>query len=154
MTTRITLIITFAALSGLLAWGTLMASESAAVGESQKVEAKKQEATCSDKEEQEVSEIDEELFAELMEYGKEVFEMDCAVCHGAEGGGQIGPPLRQNVADARGVIRAIIAGRGNMPPVAADYPDDKVAAVVTYVRNSWSNEYGLVTEADVAEHRP
>jgi mono/diheme cytochrome c family protein len=40
-----------------------------------------------------------------------------------------------------------------MPAFAADLDNWQVAAVATFVRNSWGNEYGLVREEWVANRR-
>lgn len=92
--------------------------------------------------------------AELMKEGEAIAKNLCATCHGPEGAGLVGPALRANVQYARGVVRAIVQGVGAMPPVAAGFSDREIAAVVTYVRNSWGNQYGAVTEQEVAEMRP
>lgn len=96
----------------------------------------------------------EALLNELMSQGEAAYTETCAECHGPQGGGQVGPPLRQNVANAEGIIRAIVGGRGNMPPVAWDFSDRELAAVATYIRNSWGNEYGLVSERQAQDFRP
>jgi mono/diheme cytochrome c family protein len=39
-----------------------------------------------------------------------------------------------------------------MPPFNG-LSDRQVAAVATYIRNSWGNEFGIVTEAQIAAYR-
>ena len=73
----------------------------------------------------------DELFAQRMEEGARIFGRVCASCHGPQGGGMIGPPLRQNVENVRGVVTIIIAGRASMPPVGADFSDREIASVAT-----------------------
>jgi mono/diheme cytochrome c family protein len=150
MKKSIYVIATLLLIIGGLGWSVLASESSSADAESKDAG----NSTAPVGEEDAAAETEEDLFAQLMEEGEQVYEEVCAECHGPEGGGQVGPPLRQNVENARGVVRAIVGGRGNMPPIAWDFPDEKVAAVVTYVRNSWGNEYGLVTEEEVAEFRP
>ena len=88
---------------------------------------------------------DDALFAELMTEGEEIFSYSCAMCHGDEGQGMIGPPLRQNTSSPRGLARVIVNGRsGGMPPVGADMSHREIAAVMTFVRNSWGNQYGAI----------
>lgn len=95
-------------------------------------------------------EIDDALFAELIAEGEELFSFSCGVCHGDEGEGMVGPPLRQNTSNARGLARVIVNGRsGGMPPVGADMSHREIAAIMTYVRNSWGNEYGAVHEDEI-----
>lgn len=94
---------------------------------------------------------DDELFDELYAEGEVVFHGVCEACHGPEGGGGIGVPLRENTQYTKYVIRAIFNGSGNMPPVASEFSDREIAAVVTFVSNSWGNDYGIVTEEDVVD---
>jgi len=96
---------------------------------------------------------DKELFAQLMAEGAEVFPKVCAMCHGPQGAGLAGPALRQNVKAARGIVKQVVNGSNEMPPAGAALSDRELAALVTYIRNSWGNEYGMVTEAEVHEFR-
>jgi len=96
---------------------------------------------------------DKELFAALMTEGAAEFPKTCAMCHGPEGAGLAGPALRQNVKVARGIVKQAVNGSNQMPPVAAALSDRELAALVTYIRNSWGNEYGMVTEEEVHEFR-
>jgi len=97
---------------------------------------------------------DDKLLAQLMAEGEDIAQKTCKVCHGQEGQGMVGPPLRQNVENAKGVVRVIILGGADMPPIGAKFSDRELAAVVTYVRNSWGNKYGLVTEEQARKLRP
>ncbi len=96
---------------------------------------------------------DADALSKLMEQGDPIAQKTCEACHGPHGEGAVGPPLRQNVSDAKGVVKAITEGRGEMPPFAASFSDKDIAAVVTFVRNSWGNSYGVVTEEQVAQYR-
>ena len=40
-----------------------------------------------------------------------------------------------------------------MPPIGEKFTDREIAEVVTYVRNSWGNQFGVVTLSDAARHR-
>ncbi len=101
----------------------------------------------------------------LIEKGKRVYAQTCFACHQAEGQGLPGvfPPLAKSdylMADKTRAIRGVIKGQsgemvvngqkynGVMPPVMLT--DEQIAHVLTYVRNSWSNEGDIVTEAEVA----
>ena len=92
--------------------------------------------------------------AEFMELGGRVYAQHCAVCHGAEGNEAL---VQYTVildgygrlSDGSRAIRAVINGRGNMPAIGAGFSSEQVAAVVTYVRNSWSNSHGPVSVSDV-----
>ena len=94
-----------------------------------------------------------ELFAQLMAEGAVEFPKICAMCHGKEGAGLVGPALRQNVKVARGIVKQVVNGSNQMPPVGAALSDREIAALVTYIRNAWGNEYGMVTEQEVHEFR-
>jgi len=105
------------------------------------------------------AEDDEALFAALMEEGAFVYRRvaNCAGCHGNEGLGDFGPRLAGDgyLASVGGVVGIILGGftEHGMPAFAADLDNRQVAAVATFVRNSWGNEYGLVREVWVANRR-
>lgn len=110
----------------------------------------------TEREEQEAVEIDEEAMASLMSDGRLVFTSNCAVCHGAEGQGGIGPGFVGNgvIDDSTFVINRIIDGfiDHGMPPFG-HLSDRQIASVATYIRNSWGNEFGPVLEEEVAAER-
>jgi mono/diheme cytochrome c family protein len=90
---------------------------------------------------------------ELVDEGQGVFTTNCFDCHMPGGAG---PKLDGDtvLANKDKVIAQIIKGsaNGNMPPFGS-LPDRDVAAVATFVRNTGSNTYGVVLEADVARVR-
>lgn len=103
-----------------------------------------------------------------LERGKKVFLTSCFACHMANGEGLPGifPPVANSdflKADKDRAIRAITKGLSGpvtvngktynniMPPQALD--DDQVANVLTYVMNTWGNDYGMVTRDDVKRTR-
>lgn len=106
----------------------------------------------------------------LADRGKGVYEKQCADCHGKDGKGVDGvyPPLDGNssVSEPTGInaTRVVLLGgfppatQGNprpysMPPFAQQLNDADVAAVVTYIRTSWSNHALPVRERDVSTFR-
>lgn len=94
---------------------------------------------------------------DIMARGAATYVTYCAACHGEAGSG-IGeaPSLVNNtrLQDEVMVITQILAGQGYMPGFATFIPDDaEVAALVTYIRNTWQNSYGLVTEEQVETER-
>lgn len=101
--------------------------------------------------------IDEDLMAALMSEGRLTFATNCAVCHGAEGGGAIGPGFHGNsiLGDKLFVINRVLDGfiDHGMPPFGTALSDRQVSAVTTYIRNSWGNEFGPVLEEEVATER-
>jgi len=100
---------------------------------------------------------DPELFAALMDEGAEGFDDNCSICHGDNGeGGGGGPRLAGNdyVSSNTALVSQIIFGYEDhgMPPF--DHLSDReIAAIATFVRNSWGNEYGITPLAVVAQNR-
>jgi mono/diheme cytochrome c family protein len=79
----------------------------------------------------------------------------CAACHGGLGYGGAGPRLRGEPlleADTY-VVGQILLGRGIMPSFGDKLSDREIAAVATYIRTSWGNDFGPVTPERVAEIR-
>ncbi|MDH4415782.1 MAG: c-type cytochrome [Acidovorax sp.] len=92
-----------------------------------------------------------------MARGGKVYEQHCAQCHGDQGQGESGafPALTGNraitLADPTNLVRVVLQGgylpatAGNpyphgMPPFQQFLSDEEVAAVTTFVRNSWGNQ--------------
>jgi mono/diheme cytochrome c family protein len=91
-------------------------------------------------------------------------------CHGKDGNGVAGiyPPLNGNssVTEPSGLnaTRAVLLGGFapltaanprpySMPPFAQQLNDADVAAVVSYIRGSWTNKAPVVLERDVSKYR-
>jgi len=87
--------------------------------------------------------------------GAALYQQHCAVCHGDQGQGLVGPNLagNQNLADTERMVRQILNGGQQMPPFAGVLNDEQVAAVATHERASWGNEFGLVEAEQVAALR-
>lgn len=87
--------------------------------------------------------------------GREVYAQHCAACHGMDGGGGAGPALDEAraVRDEARVVDQILWGGNRMPSFGSRLSDGEVAAVATYVRNSFGHEFGLTVEEVVAEER-
>lgn len=84
--------------------------------------------------------------------GKRVFvDAGCAVCHGLVGGGGVGPKLREDqfLAKKDRVVDRIRNGGGPMPGFADKLTDAQIAAVASYIRESWGNHYGKIVAKDV-----
>jgi mono/diheme cytochrome c family protein len=109
----------------------------------------------------------------LLRLGRDIYDGQCASCHGADGRGKPPqyPPLAGNqsiqMSSAVNSIRMVLNGgyppgtAGNprpygMPPFAQSLSDDEVAAVVTYIRASWGNRGKAVTalEANALRSAP
>ena len=88
--------------------------------------------------------------------GEQIFmQNNCFVCHGQQGFGGVGPALRNDPFLKLGdhVVGHILMGRGVMPPFGDKLDDRQVAAVATYIRNSWGNHFGDVSPEQVAQIR-
>jgi nitrite reductase (NO-forming) len=103
-----------------------------------------------------------------MERGKKVFLSACFACHMANGEGLPGvfPPLAGSdflKADKDRAIRIPVKGltgpitvngkpyNNVMPP--QPFEDDQIADVLTYVMNTWGNDFGTVSATDVRRAR-
>lgn len=105
-----------------------------------------------------------------MARGARLYEQHCADCHGAQGQGvpDIYPALAGNravtLASPNNVVQMVRLGgfapstRGNprpfgMPPYGHVLNDDEIAAVATFIRQSWGNLAGPVSALDVLRVR-
>lgn len=93
--------------------------------------------------------------AELMKEGATVFAANCAVCHGAQGEGGVGPELAgySVLKNEQLIITQVVRGGRVMPPFGSKLSDDQIAAVLTYIRNSWGNRFGPITVKEVSQGR-
>ncbi|MEI9982660.1 MAG: cytochrome c [Aliidongia sp.] len=106
----------------------------------------------------------------LLRLGSQIYDANCAVCHGADGRGKLPdyPPLADNqsiqMSSAVNPIRMVLNGgfppgtAGNprpfgMPPFAQSLSDDEVAAVVTFIRVSWGNRGSAISARQANELR-
>ena len=94
----------------------------------------------------------------LMEAGQEIYEDNCLGCHGNEGQGGAGPVLAANevLSSGRAIAAQILNGNEEhgMPAFMDILDDEEIAAVGTYIRNSWGNAYGDMVSETVAAQRP
>ncbi len=108
--------------------------------------------------------------AATLKTGGRIYADECSGCHGANGKGTPGlfptlagaPVVRQDKAAS--LLRVVLRGARSIgtdqAPTAPAMPafewlltDDQVAALLTYVRNSWGNAAPSVTAADVKKAR-
>ncbi len=107
---------------------------------------------------------------EMMTLGKKVYDEYCVTCHQKNGEGTPGvyPPLAKSdflKKDRKGNIQNLLFGlegeitvngkkfNGVMPKVPEKYGDKDIAAVLTYVYNSFGNRGPVVSEKEVATLR-
>jgi mono/diheme cytochrome c family protein len=105
-----------------------------------------------------------------MKIGQQIYADECSACHRSDGKGAAGlfpalagaPVVQQ--ADATSLLHVVLRGALGVAtpkaPTAAGMPafswilnDDQVAAVVTYIRNSWGNSAAGITAGDVGRTR-
>ena len=142
--------------------GQQSAAGSAASTREAELVAKKAAAIASNPE---IANITKEI---QMERGKKVFLSACFACHMQEGQGlpAVFPPLAGSdflKADRDRAIKIPIKGLSGpivvngkpynnlMPP--QQFTDDQIADVLTYVMNSWGNDFGTVSTTDVKRVR-
>ena len=99
---------------------------------------------------------------ELVKQGQDVYEENCADCHRSNGEGLWVkfPALKGNTfvtGDPKPVLDTVVNGRkgnlGQMPAWKDHLDDVQVAAVVTYIRQAWSNQASGVSPAMAAKSR-
>jgi len=96
--------------------------------------------------------------------GKKVYNDHCLRCHMADGSGvpHLNPPLTvaEYINDKNKLINVVLKGMtdripiddeyySNNMPAHADLSNQQIADVLTYVRNSFGNNAGQLTLADV-----
>ena len=109
--------------------------------------------------------------AALMKRGQAVYSEYCKTCHQANGQGlsTVYPPLAgSDYVKTKGAkvvtdnvvngLKGAITVNGKkfnnvMTPLPAKYTNADAAAVITFVLNSWGNNGGIVSEADVKKVR-
>lgn len=103
----------------------------------------------------------------LMKLGETVYAKSCSKCHQPSGRGVPGafPPLagNANLRKLEVVVTTVESGHSGritvkgqrydetMPPMGQGLSDRQIAAVATFVRNSWGNAFGAVTEKEVRD---
>jgi mono/diheme cytochrome c family protein len=79
----------------------------------------------------------------------------CFACHGQLGYGGAGPGFRGDkmLAAQDYVVARILLGGGIMPAFGTKLSNQEVAAVATYIRRTWGNDFGRVDAKQVAQTR-
>lgn len=81
---------------------------------------------------------------ELVQRGEAVYTENCATCHQSNGQGQDDYPALAGNAfvtaqDPTAIIQTVRNGRGAMPAFGDTLSNQEIAAVISYIRNSWGN---------------
>lgn len=102
----------------------------------------------------EPSEVDAGTPVDTSATGVQLYARNCTGCHGGAGEGGFGPALagNENVADAEAVVEQMLNGGGGMPAFNR-LSDEEIAALGTYIRSSWGNDFGPVSAGSVAGQR-
>ncbi len=93
--------------------------------------------------------------AELYSYGREVYLEYCAECHQTSGTGvpNLIPRLAANpvvtLHDPEPIIDTVLYGQGSMTGFSERLTSDDIAAVLTYIRNTWGNHATPVSPRQV-----
>jgi mono/diheme cytochrome c family protein len=101
--------------------------------------------------------------------GQAIYRDTCSACHGLDGKGvpSLFPALSApsvRAQDPSGAIRVVLRGARSvatdkeptapaMPSFGWQLKDDQVAAVLTYIRNSWGGAAGAVSPDDVSKQK-
>ncbi len=91
--------------------------------------------------------------AAAMQAGEAVFRQNCAVCHGADGQGGVGPSfqgsaLMTDSARLEENMNTVLNGRAAMPSFKAQLSPRDIAAVISYQRNAFGNETGDLVQPE------
>ena len=95
--------------------------------------------------------------ARLIQDGRILYLSNCAPCHRPNGEGNLNrfPALAHNAFVTNQapdpLIRTVLYGRGVMPAFAPTLDAQELAAILSYVRTSWSNDAPIVRPADVRD---
>ncbi len=106
---------------------------------------------------------------QALEKGKTIYNQYCLACHQGDGNGVAGafPPLTQTkwvAGDKATLISVILNGMqgeitvkgevyNNAMPAHGFLSDEEIGAVLTYVRQSFGNDYSEITTEEVTEVR-
>ncbi len=94
----------------------------------------------------------QEVDPDQFEQGKQLYELQCAVCHQDDGSGI--PPnfpalnTNPNLEALDLIVRNVHQGEGDMPPFP-DLDAEQISQVASYIRNAWSNQFGAAPVEEV-----
>lgn len=84
--------------------------------------------------------------------GQQLYEQNCAACHMPDGTGN--PPAfpalagNENLQDLALIVENIRLGKNSMPAFP-NLTSEQIAAIATYIRSNWGNDFAAVTLEDV-----
>lgn len=111
---------------------------------------------------------DQNKFQKYIIQGRDLYNLNCVSCHQKDGNGlkKLIPPLanadylRTNQAESAGLIRngainPITVNGISYTPTMPPHPhlsNLEIAEILTYINNSWGNEFGFVDSRKVVEY--
>ncbi|MBF0678823.1 MAG: cytochrome c [Devosia sp.] len=93
-----------------------------------------------------------EIDPAVMELGGTLYADNCAACHGENGDAERKFAGSQSLKHVVLIASQVIHG-GEFMPKFDFLTDEEVAALGTYIRNSWGNTLGPVTAEEIAVYR-
>ncbi len=95
---------------------------------------------------------------QTLQLGEVVYQTNCAACHGEQGQGHIqldAPALDSTEhawhhADTQ-IIGLIRTGGQQMPPVGANFSNEEVTAVITYIKQWWTPQQRNAQRGTIGE---
>ena len=95
----------------------------------------------------------------LIADGESIYRNRCSRCHGRNGEGQwyghdAAPRLGENITllTVKEIVTQITQGGSYMPPFPR-LTNQEIAAVITYIWNSFGNNKDIVTEEEISKNR-
>ena len=98
---------------------------------------------------------EESNISDVAALGAPKYAETCAVCHGPAGRSDNAKVLADNpkLADDTFTARTILHGYGYMPAFKDKLGDNDIAEIATFIRNSWGNDFGVLTTQEVEDQR-
>jgi cytochrome c oxidase subunit 2 len=96
---------------------------------------------------------------QLIQAGAQLFTFNCAPCHQSNGEGNLSrfPALNDSpLVTAQmptALIETVLYGRQEMPAFAPTLNNAELAAVLSYVRQAWSNQASIIEPEQIQEVR-
>jgi PQQ-dependent dehydrogenase (s-GDH family) len=102
-------------------------------------------------EDEAASVTEESNISDVAALGAPKFAETCAVCHGPAGRSENAAVLAENpkLGDVQYVARSIVHGFGYMPAFKDRLSNNDIAEIATFIRNSWGNDFGVLTTDEV-----
>ncbi|MEM9984912.1 MAG: cytochrome c [Bacteroidota bacterium] len=156
-------------LAGSLLWCCLLACNEESQGRAEANKVAEPTELSPESTETDAAQAVAVVAPEIMAQGEAVYLKNCLACHQKGGGGvpHLNPPLVGTdwvTGDKTRLIGVVLNGLNEEIEVDGEYyqnvmasfahlSDEELAAVLTYIRNSWGNEAEPVSPEEVARER-